>query len=92
MLYLVCYDVSDDKRRNRIAKILLGYGDRVQYSVFEVMLKSKTQFKALCAELQPIVDEEDDADVRLYPLCGNCGHAVSLKGEPIADLPAVIIL
>lgn len=69
-----------------------GYGDRVQYSVFEVFIKSKSQLKALCDELQPIVDEEDDADVRLYPLCGNCGHKISLKGETIGELPAVIIL
>ena len=92
MLYLVCYDVSDDKRRTNIAKILLAYGDRVQYSVFEVMIQSKSQFNALCEQLQKIVDEEQDADVRLYPLCGQCGAAVSLKGDSIADIPAVIIL
>ena len=32
--YLVSYDVSDDKRRARLAKLLEGEGDRVQYSVF----------------------------------------------------------
>lgn len=32
--YLVSYDVADDRRRNRIAKVLLDYGDRVQFSVF----------------------------------------------------------
>ena len=31
---IVSYDVTDDKRRDRVAGVLLDYGDRVQYSVF----------------------------------------------------------
>ena len=31
---LVSYDITDDRRRNRIVKTLLDYGDRIQYSVF----------------------------------------------------------
>lgn len=34
--YLVAYDIPDDSRRNKIAKKLESYGDRVQYSVFVV--------------------------------------------------------
>jgi len=33
---LVCYDVSDDQRRSKLAKALEAFGDRVQYSVFAV--------------------------------------------------------
>jgi len=33
---LVAYDVTDDSRRTRLAKILSRYGDRVQHSVFVV--------------------------------------------------------
>jgi CRISPR-associated protein Cas2 len=33
---LIAYDVTDDRRRNRLADILGQYGDRVQYSVFVV--------------------------------------------------------
>lgn len=28
------YDISDDKRRDRVYKMLFGYGDHAQYSVF----------------------------------------------------------
>lgn len=38
--YLVAYDVSDDKRRNAIFKILMGNGDHVQFSVFLCQLNS----------------------------------------------------
>lgn len=32
--YVVTYDISDDKRRNRVFRILHGFGDHAQYSVF----------------------------------------------------------
>ena len=34
--YLISYDIPNDKRRLRIAHLLEGYGERVQYSVFEI--------------------------------------------------------
>lgn len=33
---LIAYDVPNDRRRTRLAKVLEGYGDRVQFSVFVV--------------------------------------------------------
>ena len=41
MRTLVSYDISDDKRRRKVCKILEGYGYRVQYSVFECDLDDK---------------------------------------------------
>ena len=38
MRYLVCYDIGDDKRRNRLADVLLDFGPRLQESVFLVDL------------------------------------------------------
>lgn len=35
-LHIAAYDVTDDARRVRLAKLLLRYGTRVQRSVFEV--------------------------------------------------------
>ena len=32
--YLVCYDISDDRRRTEVFKLLRDHGDHVQYSVF----------------------------------------------------------
>ena len=36
--YVVAYDVADDGEREKVAKILQGFGDRVQKSVFECRL------------------------------------------------------
>lgn len=34
--YVIAYDIPDDKRRSRLAKLLLSHGDRLQYSVFVI--------------------------------------------------------
>ena len=34
MQYVICYDISDDRRRSRIASLLLDFGTRVHESVF----------------------------------------------------------
>ncbi|NJN04871.1 MAG: CRISPR-associated endonuclease Cas2, partial [Leptolyngbyaceae cyanobacterium RM1_1_2] len=39
MLVLVVYDISDDRRRTKLATFLEGYGRRVQYSVFDVLFE-----------------------------------------------------
>lgn len=46
-LYLICYDIVADSRRNRVAKLLLRYGLRVQKSVFECVLTPKQQEQLL---------------------------------------------
>ncbi|HZT68334.1 MAG TPA: CRISPR-associated endonuclease Cas2, partial [Terriglobia bacterium] len=30
--YLVCYDISDDKRLRKVHKVMRGFGDHLQYS------------------------------------------------------------
>ena len=38
MLVLISYDIEDDRLRVKLAKLLEGHGQRVQYSVFECHL------------------------------------------------------
>ena len=38
-LYVAAYDISHNGRRASVARVLLGYGDRVQKSVYEVWLE-----------------------------------------------------
>lgn len=68
--YVIVYDISVDKRRNNVAGILEGYGDRVQYSVFECLLDGD-QFKALWEEIGEAVEDSEDS-VRAYRLCAAC--------------------
>ena len=67
--WLVCYDIRDPKRLYRAAKCLLGYGQRVQYSVFRCWA-SRKQTERLRWELTEILEPEDD--VLIIPLCSRC--------------------
>ncbi|HER34002.1 MAG TPA: CRISPR-associated endonuclease Cas2 [Halothiobacillaceae bacterium] len=57
--YLVTYDVSDDKRRNRIFQTLMDRGDHVQYSVFLCELDAR-EHASLKGELQQYVHCRED--------------------------------
>ena len=37
--YLVCYDIRDPKRLRKVHKVMKGYGEPWQYSVFFCVLK-----------------------------------------------------
>lgn len=66
-LVVVIYDISDSKRRLRIANTLNGYGKRVQKSAFECVLNRK-QYDNLVERLSKIIQEEDL--LRIYKIAG----------------------
>jgi len=78
MFYVICYDISDDKRRDTISKILESYGTRVQYSVFECNL-SVDQLNELCQRLEAFVNADQDS-IRIYSLCNACIENIRLIG------------
>ena len=69
MFYIISYDISDDGRRNRMAKTLLDFGTRVQYSVFECIM-DKQLLDKLTSRVMKIISQEDS--VRIYTLCSRC--------------------
>jgi CRISPR-associated protein Cas2 len=77
MLYIIGYDISDDKRRGALASLLLDYGDRVQYSLFEADLEEK-ELKELREAAEKIIFAEDS--LRIYPLCAGCKGKVMHEG------------
>jgi len=72
MKYVVAYDITNDKRRTKIADILSQYGIRVNFSVFEIEL-TQTQKENLLYEIEQkkLVHKEYDS-LRFYHLCENC--------------------
>lgn len=66
MFWIVSYDIPNDKRRSKVAKILEGYGRRAQYSVFECEIDDEKREK-LERALQREIDAEED-DIRFYPM------------------------
>lgn len=66
MLWVVCYDIPDNRRRAKVAKLMEGYGRRAQYSVFECDISEDKRAK-LESRLRELLDSDED-DVRMYPL------------------------
>lgn len=64
-LYLFCYDISRDSRRNRVAEMLEQEGLRVQLSVFELRM-TKPAAERLAARLARELDPGDS--LRVYPV------------------------
>ena len=79
MLVLVSYDIADDRRRLKVSRVLEGYGERVQYSVFECDLRVK-QYERLKEEMKELADDEEDS-VRIYRLCRACTARVDIIGQ-----------
>ncbi|HIC90431.1 MAG TPA: CRISPR-associated endonuclease Cas2 [Anaerolineae bacterium] len=82
--YVIAYDISDDKRRTKVHKVLSGFGQWTQYSLFECHLTAK-QLVELRARLEKYLDQEADS-VRFYPLCRVCvSKVITVGGSPPED-------
>lgn len=51
--YVIAYDISNQRERNRVSRILTGYGFRVQKSVFECSLSASGKAR-MEAELEQL--------------------------------------
>ncbi|MCF8030555.1 MAG: CRISPR-associated endonuclease Cas2 [Desulfohalobiaceae bacterium] len=78
MFVLVAYDIADHKRLQRIAKIMEDYGDRVQYSVFEVEVDSMI-FRQMKQRTEDVMDENEDG-VKYFFLCERCAGRIDVVG------------
>jgi CRISPR-associated protein Cas2 len=90
MFIVVGYDVSDDRRRNRIAALLEENGSRVQESVFECLL-NEAEMRELEKRAAAIVAPEDR--IRYYQVCPRClTHAKQSGGPAFLTEPLAYIV
>ncbi|MDI7275815.1 MAG: CRISPR-associated endonuclease Cas2 [Anaerolineae bacterium] len=78
-LYVVAYDIPDDRRRTKVHKTLCGFGRWTQYSLFECYLNDK-ELVVLRGRLDALLKAEEDS-VRFYPLCAGCVGRVQTVGS-----------
>jgi CRISPR-associated protein Cas2 len=78
MLYVVSYDIANDRRRTRVHSALTGYGAWVQYSVFECFLNHKQRL-LMEGRLRKEINMQEDT-VRIYGLCSACTTKVEVLG------------
>lgn len=78
MLTVFCYDISDDKMRRSVSKILEKNAIRVQYSVFETRL-SKTQTQNICTKIERKLKDGDS--LRVYVIGKNGEKRTKIFGD-----------
>ena len=90
MFVVVSYDIVDDAKRTRLAKVLTSYGYRVQKSVFECQLDDRL-FLEMKDAIEKMIDREKDS-VRYYFLCGRCQGNVEVSGLGIVREEEEVII
>lgn len=92
--YLICYDIRDDKRLRRVAKICEGFGERVQYSVFECDLTDASRARLEDKLSETIHHDEDQVlFVSLGPAEGRGDRVIRALGQPYhkMDSPCYVV-
>lgn len=79
--YLVCYDIRDQKRWRKAYKLLQGYGESVQFSIFRCWLSQRDREK-LRWELEKVLAAEDN--ILLVGICQRCEERIQLCNRPDA--------
>ena len=86
MQYIVCYDISDDRRRSRAALALLDFGARIQESVFVAHLDEELA-ERMRERLSRVVDPDQDR-VHVFGICEACSKRVcTMGGAPVERDP-----
>ena len=95
MMVLVSYDVSTtspggEKRLRRVAKACRDYGQRVQYSVFEIEVEP-AHWVELRQRLCDLIEPEFDS-LRFYQLGAKWESRIEHIGaKPVLDLKAPLV-
>ncbi len=79
MHHIISHDIPNDKRRTKLARLLLDFGDRVQYSVFEARLEQKL-FDKLIQRINRVIKDQEDS-VPIYPMCAICQKGMMIIGK-----------
>ncbi len=83
MIYVVVYDITNDKERERLSNYLMRYGIRVQESVFECNINI-SEYDKFIRGLKRF--EVEGTKIKVYPLCNSCYKKVIKLGD-LRDYP-----
>lgn len=96
MMLLVTYDVSfktedGPKRLRKLAKLCQVFGQRVQYSIFEIEV-DMAQWTQLKSDLLSVISQKEDS-LRIYYLGNNWQRKVEHIGaKEVMDLNGLLLL
>lgn len=78
MMYVVCYDISDDRTRDHLSRGLLDFGTRIQESVFECLVDDEIYARLLTLLKKTKVGKDDK--IRIYRVCADCIEVIQIYG------------
>lgn len=92
--YLVCYDICDEKRLRRVFQTMRGFGDHLQFSIFECQFTHRDLIR--CREqLRAIIHHTEDQVlfVDLGPSEGRGNRVITALGKPYVNLdsPCIVV-
>jgi len=91
--YIVSYDIADDKRRNRVFKALMDYGDHAQFSVFFCELTRREMAELRSRLLADLHAREDQLlIVDLGPATAPLLDGIEVFGKPYNPAPRVMVV
>ncbi len=83
-MYLVVYDISNEKRLRRIARITEKFGIRVQKSVFECII-SESEVNKLIKEVLDVMKLDED-NLRVYEISSSNVKKIRVFGNSIPPI------
>jgi CRISPR-associated protein Cas2 len=91
--YLVCYDIRDPKRLRRVHKVLKGYGESWQFSVFFCVLKDIDRVR-LQTDLEEQMNQKEDQTMilDLGPNEKEAREAATVIGQPLPEQDSGIVV
>ena len=86
--YIVCYDIAIPKRWRQVYRIMRGFGDPLQYSVFRCDLSATERVLLLMAVTEVINQREDRIMlVDVGPVDGRGRTCIEALGKPLEVAP-----
>ena len=89
-LYVISYDMPNDRRRTKVHKILSGFGDWTQFSLFECFLDEK-EYITLRHRLDAVLNHTAD-NLRIYHICANCMAKTETIGSTLPEEDTIYLL
>jgi CRISPR-associated protein Cas2 len=90
-LFVISYDISDDRRRRLLSKKLEGVARRVQESLFETYA-SVGGIRGVIADCVHFVRVDENDSLRVYKIPGDPKGCFFSLGGPAFDWEADIII
>ena len=87
LMFLIIYDISDSKLRTRFSKFLERFGERIQYSVFEIKNSPRLLDivrEGIMGEFQKKFEQSDSVMIINVPdnaIIDRFGHAKNEEGD-----------